>query len=295
MELKNIKTFIKVAELGSFSHAAADLGYAQSTISTQIQLLEDELGVQLFERNGKLIALSQPGESFLPFAYQIAKYESMAKEFFQTPQAPQGHLNIGIMESICASPYVSLFYRFMKKYPQITCRLQVATTYEAIDLLERGKLDLIFLLDHMTSRPGWTTARAISEQICFFCASDHPFAGRDFVTLGELLKERFLFVEKGCNYRHAFEQYLAQNGLEAPCCLEIGHTRFIIDAVISHLGISLLPRCTLLNDLANGTISLIHVQDYDLSMYIQVIYNTNRWAAPALRCLIEEAAAFPLQ
>lgn len=288
MELKYIRTFIKVAEEGSFSDAAQDLGYAQSTVSIQIRQLEDELGIPLFERSGKRITLSQPGEAFLPFAYQMTKYEAMAKEAFQDAAEPRGHLNVGIMESICASPYIQLFYRFLKKYPSISMKLQVATTYEAIDLLERGKLDLIFLLDHITSRPDWATAHTLPEQICFFCSSSHPFASKKEVPLEELLSERFLFVEKGCNYRHAFEDYLAQKGLEAPCYLEIGHTRFIIDGVINRLGISLLPACTLQPDLDSGKISLIHVKDYDLQMYIQVIYNKKRWLSPALRRLLEE-------
>lgn len=290
MELKHIRTFIKTAEEGSFSNAAQDLGYAQSTVSIQIRQLEEELGIPLFERNGKLISLSQPGQAFLPYAYQIAKYEAMAKEAFRDAAEPKGHLNVGVMESICASPYVELFYRFLKKYPLITMKLQVATTYEAVELLERGKLDLIFLLDHITSRPDWATAYMIPEQICFFCSSSHPFAAKKEVPLEELLSERFLFVEKGCNYRHAFEDYLSQKGLEAPCCLEIGHTRFIIDGVINRLGISLLPICTLQPDLDSGKISLIHVKDYDLQMYIQVIYNKKRWQSPALRRLLKEAS-----
>ena len=288
MELKNIKTFIKVAEQNSFSKAAADLGYAQSTISMQIQQLEEELNVPLFERCGKNVSLSAPGEAFLPYAYQMIKYELMAKEYFQDTSQPQGHLKIGIMESICASPYIEKIYQFMQRYPKISVKFQVATTYEAIDLLERGKLDLILLLDHLTSRPGWETACTLSEQICFFCSSSHPFSAKEELSLDELLSERFLFVEEGCNYRHAFEQYLAQHGKSVPCYLEIGHTRFLIDAVIRHLGISLLPYCTLQSDLEAGRISLIHLKDYDLNMYIQVIYNRNRWVSPALRHFILE-------
>ena len=65
MELRNVKTFIKIAEIGNFSKAATELGYAQSTVTMQIQTLERELGVSLFERNGKSAVLSAAGKEFL--------------------------------------------------------------------------------------------------------------------------------------------------------------------------------------------------------------------------------------
>lgn len=82
MEIKNICTFVKAAELGNFTKAAQELGYAQSTVTAQIQQLENELHVNLFERNGKRIVLSASGKEFLQYAYQIIKYESMAVEHF---------------------------------------------------------------------------------------------------------------------------------------------------------------------------------------------------------------------
>ena len=65
MEIRNIRTFIKAAELGSFSKAGLELGYAQSTVTLQMQQLEEELGVSLFDRQGKKISLSQNGRTFL--------------------------------------------------------------------------------------------------------------------------------------------------------------------------------------------------------------------------------------
>ena len=72
MELRNVKTFIKIAEIGNFSRAASDLGYAQSTVTMQIQTLERELGVSLFERNGKSAVLSGHREGIFGLCLQSA-------------------------------------------------------------------------------------------------------------------------------------------------------------------------------------------------------------------------------
>lgn len=82
MELRNVKTFIKIAEIGNFSKAATELGYAQSTVTMQIQTLERELGVSLFERNGKSAVLSAAGKEFLDYAYNLQRCEAMALEHF---------------------------------------------------------------------------------------------------------------------------------------------------------------------------------------------------------------------
>ena len=74
MELKNIRTFIKVAELENFTKASQELGYAQSTVTMQIQQLENELHANLFERNGKRIRLSAAGREFLKYAYKHRYY-----------------------------------------------------------------------------------------------------------------------------------------------------------------------------------------------------------------------------
>lgn len=120
MELKNIHTFIKVAEFQNFTKASAELGYAQSTVTMQIQQLENELHANLFERNGKRIRLSAAGQEFLKYAYQISKYETMAINHFHRTEEPEGNLNIGIMETLCSSEYTDLFYTFQEKYPKIS-------------------------------------------------------------------------------------------------------------------------------------------------------------------------------
>ena len=147
MELKNIHTFIRVAEYQNFTKAAQELGYAQSTVTLQIQQLENELHANLFERYGKRISLSAAGREFLKYAYQISKYESMAIEHFHRPEEPEGHLKIGVMETLCSSEYPELFYTFQEKYPKITMYLEILTTHQAIEDLDKGMFDLIFLLD----------------------------------------------------------------------------------------------------------------------------------------------------
>ena len=288
MELKNIRTFLRVAELGNFTKAAQELGYAQSTITTQIQQLESELKCSLFDRNGKKVTLSATGKEFMQYAYQILKYESMTLEHFSSSGEPEGTLSIGIMETICASEYTYIFQNFQKKYPQVSLKLQVVTTHQALDLLDKGIFDLIFLLDNNISSPNRVTAREYPVEIFFFSSSSHPLASEKEVTLDRLLQERFILTEKGCNYRQVFESELAARGKYLNCHAEIGYTPYIIQAVTAQQAIGLLPSITLKESLEKGIISRINVKNYQIHMFIQVIYSNKRRASLPLKAFLNE-------
>ena len=109
MELRNIKSFIKVAEFENFSKAAEVLGYAQSTITLQIQQLEQELGVNLFDRIGKRVLLSEKGRAFLSYANDMVQLEAEAKPFPKIPplQAPCASARL----NLSPAPFCPCFWK----------------------------------------------------------------------------------------------------------------------------------------------------------------------------------------
>ncbi len=155
MELRNIKSFIKVAEFENFSKAAETLGYAQSTITTQIQLLEDELGVSLFDRIGKKVFLSEKGRQFLAYANSMAKLEEEALETISNTETPSGILQIGIIESIIFSTAKPILEEFLLKCPAVTLKVKIGTNLELLNLLEKGLLDAMKNKGHINVLP-WT-------------------------------------------------------------------------------------------------------------------------------------------
>lgn len=289
MELRNLKTFAKVAEIGNFSRAAQELGYAQSTVTMQIQALEQELQATLFERHGKRITLSAAGEEFREYAYEMLRQEKSAIDHFQKDSEPSGYIRVGVMETMCASRYGEIFKGFLKKYPKVKLKIIVAKTLDCMAMLEKGELDVILTVDKRLNRSNWEVFHAIETEICFFCSAEHPFAGRGQVSVEELILENFIQIEEGCNYRQAFEQHLADQRKWVNNIQEVGYTSMIIDSVADNLGVSLLPRFTLEKALAEGRISVFGVADYSTSMLMQVVYDRNRWATRALRVFMNYA------
>jgi len=285
MELRNVKTFIKVAELDSFSKAGESLGYVQSTVTLQMKQLEEEMGVPLFERRGKKVRLSQKGYEFLVYANKLVKCEAEAIQSVSYGGKPTGELRIGILESLSVSEYTNIIKEYMKTYPQVTLIIKIATTLELMEMLEKGVLDIIILLDRKIFNSNWEVSFEKGEKIVFFCSPQHTMANKQ-VTLADLSKEKFLLTEKGCNYRQVFEELLAEQRLEVNYCLDIGSTNTIIDYVKDELGISLLPEFNLKEGLQKQVISEISVNDCNIVLYIQVILNKHKWMSPSMKAFL---------
>ncbi|AGK99821.1 LysR family transcriptional regulator [Desulfoscipio gibsoniae] len=109
MEIRQLKAFVAVAKLYSFTRAAELLDYAQSSITAQVGSLEDELSTKLFERLGRQVVLTKDGEKLLPYAEQILKLTSEAKELVSSSAVPRGALSVGAVETLCSVNICSSF------------------------------------------------------------------------------------------------------------------------------------------------------------------------------------------
>lgn len=124
MDFKQLNAFLMISRLQSFTKAADNLGYAQSSITTQIKLLESELGVKLFERIGKNITLTHEGKKLLPYAKQILKLSSDVKNAVLNTDVPSGTLTIGAAESLCVLRLPEILKEYKKLYPKVEISLK---------------------------------------------------------------------------------------------------------------------------------------------------------------------------
>lgn len=287
MEIRNLKTFLKAAELNSFTKAAKCFHYSQSTVTAHIDALEKELGVLLFIRNGKRIHLSAAGKHLQDYAYRIVALDEEATAHFSTDTEPEGELRIGIVESICSSLYMRVFSRFMKSYPKVKIKVTILTTVQLTDALEEGQLDLIITLDRPVTDSAFLVLRRKEAPVRFFAAPTHPLEGKKSCLLEDLFSENWLLTEHGCNYRLALEEELAKRQINIHNTLEIGYARTLIRFVSEGLGISLLPEFDLLMDLENERIAVLPVSDFQITMQIQLIVSKKRWISPGIHRFTE--------
>ena len=172
MEFRQLKTFVTAAQMESFSRAAQELGYSQSAVTVQIRLLEEELGVKLFDRLGKRISLTAQGRRFLKQSLQILKEVNQAKETASQEGEMDNPLHIGTLESLCSAKLPEVLSYFRTHHPKVSIKITTATPARLYEMLDQNLLDLIYLLDRSRSNPEWDKVMEKREPIVFVTPPD---------------------------------------------------------------------------------------------------------------------------
>ena len=292
MELRNIKSFIKVAEFENFSKAAEVLGYAQSTITLQIQQLEQELGVNLFDRIGKRVLLSEKGRAFLSYANEMMKLEAEAIETVSENDTPTGTLRVGTIESIATSFLPALLEEYLKKCPHVHLDIVIGVTLELYDQLEKGNLDIVFLADRPVYRPALKTVYSRPISVPFIASATHPLANQRNVSPERLTQETILLTEKNDNYRQMFDELAIEHNVAFPHTQEISSIAIILHFLQKKIGVTFLPDYATLPILQENNLALFTVAGFDIRMYLLILFHKQKWVTPAMKYFTETAEEF---
>ena len=194
MELRNINTFLHIAELRSFSRTARQLGYSQSAVSSQIAQLEAELGAPLFDRVGKTVRLTDAGQTFLGYARTLLVTAQQAQAALQPTRQISGSLRIALADSVCSTFLPGLLQRYHARCPQVQLVLCTATADGMLQMLSANQIDLAYTLDQPLLQPSLVRAADVPEPVCFLAPPGHPLAGQETVSLEELPRQEFLLT-----------------------------------------------------------------------------------------------------
>lgn len=287
MELRNIVTFVRIAEVQNFSKSAQQLGYSQSAVTMQIKQLEEELHAQLFERIGKKIKLTQAGERFLPCALEILRSVRRAENVLEEPDRISGKLRIGTCESFVMSILPPVIAEFSQSCPCVEVSIQTALVSDLFSMLRQNDVDLIYFLDQKAYFPDWVKVAEQPEKVHFVASIRSPLAGKQQISIERLLQEPLCLTEKGISYRYAMEQALAAKGFELHPFLEIGNTDIITRLVLQNRGISFLPEYVIREYVNSGELAILDTECPEIIMWSQLVYHRNKDVTPQMRHFLE--------
>lgn len=286
MELRNIKTFLCVAEQCSFSKAAVMLGYSQSTVTTQIQQLEQEFGTLLFERIHKTVRLTAAGTEFVGFAQKMLLTADEAKNAMKRLPEENGELRIAMAESLCSTFFPDILERYHKEYPNVDLSITTGGTDDIFYMLRHNEADMVYTLDRRIYSTDLVTALEKEENVYFVASPSYSAAGKA-VSLEELTKYDFILTEKNMSYRKHLDELMASKSLQIRPFLELGSVEMIRTLVERGIGISFLPCYAVKDSIKNGTLVKIDVSENQIEVWRQLIYHKNKWVSPAMRAMIK--------
>ena len=287
MDVRNIHTFIRVAELKSFTKAADALNYVQSTVTMQIQQLEKELGYPLFDRIGKKVSLTSLGMEFLTYAYEILHAVEKAETLGRDNDSIHGILRLGVSESILFGALADFLPAFKGKYKNLDLRIKTGHTTELLEQLKQNQLDMLYLSANLNTDPDLRCHYAHQEYMVFLSGPGHQLISQKNIPLKELMQHDFLVTEREGICYGRLKELTAQYNVMLRDSVEIDNISMIADLVEKGMGLAFLPEYVVKKRLEKGTLFKLDVDIPPQIYYSQVLCHKNRWMSPFMTGLLE--------
>lgn len=241
MDLSSLEIFRAVAHEASVTRAAQRLQRAQSNVTTRIRQLEEDLGVELFLRDGKRMSLTERGSEFLAYAEQLLALADEARQSMH-PTEPGGRLRLGSMESTAASRLPALLASYHKACPRVALKVSTGTSRALFDGVRARRLDCALV----AAGPGWAGELDGSglrgeplfrEELLMILPAEHP----PVHDVAEVRLRTLAGFARGCTYRQ-----LAEDSLGTPLTVqEVGSYHAILACVAAGACVGVLPRSVL--------------------------------------------------
>lgn len=287
MEIRNLLTFVQVAELNSFTKAAKLLDYSQSTVSFQIKQLETELGCLLFERINHTLLLTDKGRELLDYAQKVTQLTNEFRQSMRENNTISGYVHILTPDSLCESMLLENYGDFSARYPKIRLKFSTADTEDMFQILDRNEADVMLTLDRHVYQKDYVIAKEGRISTHFVVGAKSPLAKRKEISIKELVSEPFILTELGMGYRGALDRHLAKLSLDIQPVLEISRTDIITKLLEGGNAVSFLPDFITRRKVEEGDLVYLNVPDVDIDIWQQLIYHRNKWISQALDAFLQ--------
>jgi DNA-binding transcriptional LysR family regulator len=296
-ELPHLTTFVRAAERGGFTAAAADLGITQAAISQRIAILEKELRNSLFDRRSGRIALTEAGQRLYEYARQIVDLHERARSdiggFHPTIS---GDLHIAASSVPGEFFLPALLSAFHARHPQVHLRATVGDSSSVIKDVEKGRASF-GLIGQKAENPALETRSIGRDSLVLIIPRGHPWATHRGVPLSAITSEPLIIREPGSGTRSALEKGLQRAGTSLAALnvlLELGSNAAIKDAVKRGLGVAFLSRFAVERELNAKELRAVSVQGLGLRRHFYLVYHRRRPLSRAASAFLQFLNDHPL-
>ncbi|WP_206503422.1 LysR family transcriptional regulator [Streptomyces chrestomyceticus] len=259
MELKHLTTFLAVARHLSFTRAAQELGYVQSSVTAQIKALEKDLGTRLFERLGRRVTLTEAGRELRGHARRMLAYADEARDAVRgagDPAQVRGTLHIAAPETLCAYRLPPVLRALQDRFPRLRVVFGPDSRTTLLANLRDGALDAGFLLEESVRDPVAHAERLTDEPMALIAHSGHPLARRTRVRTADLATQTLLLMDHTCAQRDLMDRELRSAGVR-PAVMEFLSVEALKRCAAAGLGVALLPAVAVADEVARGEVAVL--------------------------------------
>jgi DNA-binding transcriptional LysR family regulator len=292
MELRQLHSFVVLAHRLHFTQAAEELAIAQPALSQQIQALERELGVRLFERMPRHIRLTPAGQGLLVLAERVlAEVDTISTEMAAYAGVRRGRLHIGLHQSLGVSWLTGLLARFHGRYAGIEMVLHEGVTEPMLERVEEGKLDVIWMHTIGPFFPKTALSKQIetkavlTEAVLLGAGPHHRLAGRKQISWTALQAEVFVLFQPGSGLRQVVMHLAQEAGFLPQVIFESGDMSMIRALVSEGMGISVFPRSVI--DAAGRSLVPLDLSPALPHRTVQLAWHRQRTSTPTIQAFLD--------
>lgn len=283
MELRQLEYFKMVSQFNNITRAAEQLHVSQPSVTTAIQKLEDELGVPLFDRSKKRLALTIEGQTFLRRIEAVLQgLQDAVLEMNDYKEFQRGSIKLGIPPMIGSYLFPHIFVTFQKQFPNLHISVTEGGSLSLIRSLEKGNLDVAIVI--MSPVPSVLNTLPISTRQILLCLPpEHPFTYRDRVPFPELKDQPLILLKEDYSHRRIIFEECEKYGFEPNVVLSSSQIETIKGLVANGVGSTFL-----LDVIAHKTPNLVCKPMLDpLEIKIAIMWHKDKYFSKASRAFVE--------
>lgn len=289
MELKEVRSLLKVSEVGSISLAAEHLHLSPPAVHKQLKVLEADLGVPLYEKVGRRLQLTAPAEVLLPYLKDmLAQYDSALSALDELKNGKRGLVRIGTGPTSYILP--AMLNRFRRTHPGIEVFVETGNTPVLLEDLAKGSLDLALLVSTdlieeqlFSVETTWDFEMVLVSHLRL--VSRRP-------RLRDLKKFPFILFRKGSRMQEPIDRYFAAHGFEPKVSMRLDSSDIIKRMVRAGLGVSVLPLFAVSQDIKEGHLKVITQAESPLHSKLALVRRKLSYTPRAVQAFIATARDF---
>lgn len=281
MEIQALRTFLAVVEEGGILSAATRLNTVQSNVTTRIKKLEEEVGTQLFYRQGRKLTLSPSGKVLLGYTREILQLASQANMAMRLVGEQVGELRVGSMESFAALRLPPALKALRDEHSGLRLHIETNASADLVKLVLEHKLDCAFVggpIDH----PNLLVNQVVTEELVLVSALETNHHQLPLIIFRD-----------GCAYRQRALNWRQESGHHSQSIMEFGTLDGMLGCVAMGLGCTLMPRAVVMNSRYHSNFNIQTLEPHLSEIPVFLIRHKNAAPLAAFDTLIKAASELP--
>lgn len=278
MNIHQIKIFNIVAQTLSITKTAQKIHLSQPSVSIQIKDLEDSINVRLFERTNRKLSLTDAGKVFFDYSQKILNIIGEAnQEMANFSKGDSGRIVIGASSTVGIYVLPSYLGEFKQQYPKAEIILLIQNRKEALEQCISGEIEFAFM-QSPPNNPDLRSEFFMKDELVIVCSTTHRWAQRDHLTLEMLMaeSENMIMREDGSGTRYLIENVLKRYNIRNKVIMEMSSSEGIKRAVEANLGVAVLSKNIIANEVRNKSLVALSIKDLDTTRDFYIVRNKKR-------------------